>query len=146
MAVLAITTTLTFAAQAEEMATPMEAKELTNKAMELVATQGRETAFKTFADAAGDFQPKDLYMFCLDMQGVMIFHAKKPQLVGKNLLAFNKYGDMLFTDMTNLAKSEGEGWVNYHWPYPGSEEIKEKASYIKSASDHSFYCGSGAYK
>ncbi|OSM01413.1 cache domain-containing protein [Magnetofaba australis] len=146
LAVAALMISGASAANASDMATPEEAKELTIKAMALVESQGKDAAFKAFAQEGGEFLPKDLYMFCMDLEGVMTFHAKKPQLAGKNLMSFNKYGDMLFKDMIDKAKADGEGWVNYKWPYPGSEEIREKASYIKTDAAKSFFCGAGAYK
>jgi signal transduction histidine kinase len=75
----------------------------------------------------------------------MLSHAKKPQLVGKNLKDFNKYGDLLFQDMIAVSTGAGEGWVDYKWPYPGTEEIKEKTSYILTNKE-GFFCGVGAYK
>ena len=84
-------------------------------------------------------------MFCMDMDGVMLSHAVKPELVGKNLLTFNKYGDELFKNMIATAKASGEGWVDYKWPYPGTEEIKAKTSYVMTNKE-GFFCGVGAYK
>ena len=133
------------AATAAEMATPDEAKALSQKAQAAVNELGSEKAFATFADPAGGFQDKDLYVFCMDLNGVMLSHAKKPDLVGKNLLEFNKYGDFLFKDMVAVAKDAGEGWVTYRWPYPDSEEIREKTSYIMT-NNEGFFCGVGAYK
>ena len=130
---------------AGEMATPDEAKALSQKAQTTVNEMGSEKAFVVFADAAGGFQEKDLYVFCMDTEGVMLSHAKKPELVGKNLAGFNKYGDELFMDMIAVAKDPGEGWVDYKWPYPGSDEIKEKTSYILT-NNEGFFCAVGAYK
>jgi cytochrome c len=79
------------------------------------------------------------------MKGVMLFHAKKPALDGKNLLSFNKYGDRPFEKMVAVAKKEGSGWVDYKWPYPGTEQIREKTSYIMT-NKQGFFCGVGAYK
>jgi cytochrome c len=141
-AAAALLTTTAFAA---DMATPDEAKALSEKAQQTVNTQGKDKAFKEFADPNGDFQKKDLYVFCMDMNGVMLSHAKKPQLVGKNLLSFNKYGDELFKDMIAVAKKDGSGWVDYKWPYPGTDEVREKTSYIMTNND-GFFCGVGAYK
>ena len=136
---------IAFTATAGEMATPDEAKAMSEKAQSAVNELGSEQAFVVFADPSGGFQDKDLYVFCMDMDGVMLSHAKKPDLVGKNLLDFNKYGDLLFQDMVAIAKSPGQGWVDYRWPYPGSEEIKEKTSYIMT-NNEGFFCGVGAYK
>ena len=130
---------------AGEMATPDEAKALSQQAQAAVNETGSEKAFAIFSDPAGGYQEKDLYVFCMDMEGVMLYHAKKPELAGKNLADFNKYGDELFKNMIAVAKDPGEGWVDYKWPYPGSEEIKEKTSYILT-NDEGFFCGVGAYK
>ena len=129
---------------AGEMGTPAEAQAMSEKAAALVNQSG-EAAFTTFAAADGGFITKDLYVFCMDLEGKMLSHAKKPNLVGKNLKDFNKYGDMLFQDMIAVASGSGTGWVDYRWPYPGSEEIRQKTSYIIK-NDKGFFCGVGAYK
>ncbi len=133
-----------FAATAGEMGTPDEAKAMSQKAAALVNQKGSD-AFATFAAADGGFLTKDLYVFCMDLEGKMLSHAKKPGLIGKNLKEFNKYGDTLFQDMIAVASGKGEGWVDYKWPYPGSEEVKEKTSYIINNKE-GFFCGVGAYK
>lgn len=127
------------------MATPEQAKSLSQKARAAVNNMGKNKAFAAFSDPTGGFQKMDLYVFCMDLDGVMLSHAKKPALVGKNLLEFNKYGDFLFKDMVAVAKKQGEGWVYYKWPYPGTEEVKEKTSYI-AMNESGFFCGVGAYK
>ena len=137
--------TLMSTAVAADMATPDEAKAMSQKAQATVNEMGSEKAFVTFAQADGGFQAKDLYVFCMDNEGVMLSHAKKPQLVGKNLADFNKYGDELFKDMIAISTGSGEGWVDYKWPYPGTDEVREKTSYILT-NDAGFFCGVGAYK
>lgn len=132
-------------AVAADMATPDEAKAMSAKAQAAVNDMGSEKAFAAFAAPDGGYQEKDLYVFCMDNEGVMLSHAKKPQLVGKNLKEFNKYGDNLFQDMIAVSTGSGEGWVDYKWPYPGTEEIKEKTSYILK-NNEGFFCGVGAYK
>ena len=128
---------------AADMGTPDEAKALSQKAQATVNAQGKDKAFAAFASA--DFKPKDLYVFCMDMDGKMLSHPLKPELVGKNLIDFNKYGDSLFKNMIAKVKASGEGWVDYKWPYPGTEEIKAKTSYVMSNKE-GFFCGVGAYK
>jgi len=127
------------------MATPDEAKAMSEKAAAAVAEMGKDKAFEAFANPTGGYQEKDLYVFCMDQTGVMLSHAKKPEMVGKNLLEFNKYGDFLFKNMVELSKTTGNGWVDYKWTYPGSEEVKDKTSYIITHKD-GFFCGVGAYK
>lgn len=132
-------------AMASDMGTPDEAKAMSLKAQAAVNAMGGEKAFATFAADDGGFKDKDLYVFCMDLEGVMLSHAVKPELVGKNLLDFDKYGDKLFKNMIAVAKASGEGWVDYKWPYPGSDEIRDKTSYVMT-NNEGFFCGVGAYK
>ena len=131
-------------AAAPAMGTEAEAQAMSEKAMTEVDTNG-EAAFETFAKADGGYQDKDLYVFCMDLEGKMLSHPKKPELVGQNLLDFDKYGDKLFEKMVETAKSdEGKGWVEYKWPYPVTGELKAKKSYVIK-NTKGFFCGVGAY-
>ena len=130
---------------AQDMATPDEAKAMSQKAQTAVNEMGKDQAFAAFADENGDFRNKDLYVFCMDMEGVMLLHPLKPELQGQNLREFDKYGDKLFQNMIDTVKESGEGWVDYNWPYPGSDEVREKTSYVMR-NDEGFFCGVGAYK
>jgi len=47
--------------------------------------------------------------------------------------------------MIAVAKNPGAGWVDYKWPYPGTDEIRPKTSYV-ATNDAGFFCGVGAYK
>jgi signal transduction histidine kinase len=136
---------LAASAFAEEMGTPDEAKAMSLKARDAVNEMGRDKAFAAFADPDGEFRDRDLYVFCIDMDGVLIEQPIKPELVGRNMYNFNKYGDLLFQDMINLVKKSDEGWVDYRWPYPGTDEVRAKTSYV-AANDEGFFCGVGAYK
>lgn len=128
-----------------DMGTPEEAKAMSLKAQAAVNEMGRDKSFAVFTDKNGGFREKDLYVFCVDMDGVLLFQPLKPELVGKNLYNFNKYGDLLFQDMIAVAKKQGAGWVDYKWPYPGTDEIRQKTSYI-AVNKEGFLCGVGAYK
>lgn len=137
--------TLAGVVSAGAMGTPEEAKAMSLKARAAVNELGQEKAFAAFADPNGEFRDRDLYVFCIDMEGVLLSQPIKPELVGKNMYNFNKYGDLLFQDMVALARESGAGWVDYKWPHPGTNEIRPKTSYI-AMNDEDFFCGVGAYK
>lgn len=130
---------------AAETGTPEEARALSERARDAVHQLGKEQAFAAFASTDGGFMDRDLYVFCMGLDGVMLSHPLKPELVGQNLLGFNKYGDYLFQQMVTLAAGQGEGWVDYNWPYPGSDEVRPKTTYIIK-NDADFFCGVGAYR
>ena len=56
---------------------PDEAKAMSQKAAALVNDQG-EGAFAVFAAKDGGFLEKDLYVFCMDLEGNMLSHAVNP--------------------------------------------------------------------
>lgn len=125
------------------MGTEAEAQAMSEAAAAAVNQDG-EAAFAAFAQE-GDFMQKDLYVFCMDMEGKMLAHPKKPELVGQNLLDFEKYGDKLFQNMIAVASTDaGKGWVDYKWPHPASDDLKMKKSYVIK-NDKGFFCGVGAY-
>lgn len=137
---------LSLNAFAEEaaMGTEAEAQAMSEAAAAAVNKDG-EGAFTTFKQEDGEFIQKDLYVFCMDMEGKMLAHPKKPELEGKNLLDFDKYGDKLFQNMITVAGGdEGKGWVEYKWPHPASDDLKAKKSYVIK-NDKGFFCGVGAY-
>jgi len=145
IALMTMAMTLAGVASAGTMGTPDEAKAMSLNARAAVNELGQEKAFAAFADPNGAYRDRDLYVFCIDMEGVLLSQPIKPELVGKNMYNFNKYGDLLFQDMVALAKSSGSGWVDYRWPHPATNEIRPKTSYI-ATNDHGFFCGVGAYK
>lgn len=132
------------AAAPVEMGTEAEAQAMSEKAAKLVDEKG-EAAFETFKAKDGGFQDKDLYVFCMDDKGKMLSHALKQDLVGKDMIGFDKYGDKPFQKMVDTAMgAEGKGWVDYKWPLPGGTEPQDKKSYVIKNSK-GFFCGVGAY-
>lgn len=75
----------------------------------------------------------------------MISHPVRPQLVGQNLSTYNRYGQPLFQEMISVAMSSGEGWVEYKWPYPGTNELRQKMSYVVR-NEEGFFCAVAAFK
>lgn len=127
-----------------EMGTEAEAQAMSEKAAKLVDEKG-EAAFETFKAKDGGFQDKDMYVFCMDDKGKMLSHALKQELVGTDMLGFDKYGDKPFEKMVATATSaEGKGWVEYKWPLPGGTEPQDKKSYVIKNSK-GFFCGVGVY-
>lgn len=86
------------------------------------------------------------YFFILDERARMVMHPFKPELEGKDVSG-NKdpNGKLLFTEMTEICRKNGEGFVTYQWPLPGSEEIAPKLTYVKIFKPWGWIVGSGIY-
>lgn len=86
------------------------------------------------------------YFWINDMQGIMLMHPFKPQLEGKDLLGFkDPDGVMLFSNMVNVVRQSGKGYVPYRWAKQGNDDPVEKISFVQGFSPWGWVLGSGVY-
>lgn len=122
-----------------------EAIAMTRKAIALIQAEGTDKAYAAFRDLKGPFVMKDLYVFCMDMNGVVLVHGRNPGLIGKDLTKLKDTDSKLFVqDMVAVAKT-GSGWVDYKWTNPDTKKIEPKNSYVEKVDDKQF-CVVGIYK
>jgi methyl-accepting chemotaxis protein len=86
------------------------------------------------------------YFWVNDMQPAMVMHPIKPELDGKDL-SNNKdpNGKYLFVEFVKTVREQGEGFVFYQWPKPGSTDPVAKVSYVKGFKPWGWVIGSGLY-
>lgn len=86
------------------------------------------------------------YFWINDMNHIVIMHAVKPSLDGKDLSGLKDENDVyIFREMVKVSKQAGQGFVNYYWPKPGSEEAVPKISFVKLYKPWGWIVGSGIY-
>ncbi|WP_373070682.1 methyl-accepting chemotaxis protein [Sulfurimonas sp.] len=86
------------------------------------------------------------YFWINDTAPKMIMHPIKPSLDGKDLSDFkDPNGIYLFNEMVKVAKTKGEGVVNYSWSKPGFEKPQPKVSYVRLFKPFEWVIGTGAY-
>jgi signal transduction histidine kinase len=119
-----------------------EAKAMVDKAVPMLAQDGKDKAFPIFDDPQGPFVDRDLYLFVLDMTGTTVAHGTNKALIGKSLLNLKDADGKLFIqELLEVAKTKGEGWVDYKWPNPVTKKVEAKSSYIKKVGDYVVGCG-----
>lgn len=122
-----------------------EATVMTRKAIALIKAEGADKAYAALRDLKGPFVMKDLYVFCMDMNGIMLVHGRNPGLIGKDLSKLKDTDSKLFVqDMLTAAKA-GSGWVDYKWTNPDTKKIEPKSTYVEKVDDNRF-CAVGIYK
>jgi signal transduction histidine kinase len=132
------------AAEPCESASPGEAKAMAVRATALIEEVGPRQAFRTFMDPDGGFIDRDLYVFVLDLDGVLWVNGAFPDAVGSQALdAQTADGRYFVREMIALATTGGEGWVEYEFTNPCTGEFTEKVSFVKRAGR--FIVGVGAY-
>jgi signal transduction histidine kinase len=50
-------------------------------------------------------------------------------------------GKYFVREMTDLANTKGEGWMEYHWENPMTKTIQPKRTYLKKVDDFFIACG-----
>jgi len=118
-----------------------------HEAAALINSQGLEKAIEVLNDQNTRFVWKDSYVFLMDFNGKMLAHPFKPELTKKKhvLLMTDPTGKALFVHFVNLAKSTGEGWVDYMWPKPYKDTPRKKITYIYKVPGHELFVGAGVY-
>ncbi|MCZ2722556.1 methyl-accepting chemotaxis protein [Marinomonas sp. 15G1-11] len=88
----------------------------------------------------------DEYYFLQDYSASIIMHPISPSLIGKDLTkTTDANGKRIFADIVSVAKKEGEGFIEYVWPKPGSETPVAKVAYVKGFDGWGWIVGSGVY-
>ncbi len=143
--VLALLAPAVPAVAADDRASTKDAERMVHKAVEFLKKEGKEKAFPVFSDPKGPFTYRDLYVFVIDLKGVVLAHGTKKELVGKNDFNRKDSTGKLFTQaMIEIAKTKGSGWEEYQFENPASGKVEQKVAYVEKVDD--FFIGCGAFK
>ena len=107
--------------------------EAVNSAVELLETKGSK-AFKILRDKRSQYVYQDTYVFVIADNGVELLNVAFPKLERRNVIDYkDSEGNYFVREFINVAKSKGQGWVDYPWPKPGDVEKSQKSAYVKKA-------------
>ena len=127
-------------------ATVAEVTSFVEEGVKLCKEKGNEVCLKEFNNKNGKFIRGELYMFAYDFNGINRALGSNPQIVGKNLYKLkDASGIMLIQELINIAKTDGEGWLDYKWSHPQTKKITGKRSFIKRI-EGDLFIGTGYYK
>lgn len=88
----------------------------------------------------------DDYFWINDLRPFMVMHPTNPKLDGKDVSSIkDPDGVALFSEMAAVAKTKGQGVVDYRWPKPGAQEPVQKTSYVQLFEPWGWVIGSGIY-
>ncbi len=145
LALVSLALFLPAAPLAEDRATTKDAEKMVHKAVEYLKKEGKEKAFQVFSDPKGPFTYRDLYVFVLDLNGVMRAHGARPDFVGKNQMdRKDPTGKFITRDTIDLAKAKGSGWIEYLWENPATGKTEHKVVFAALVDD--LVVGCGAFK
>lgn len=119
-----------------------EAVSLVERAIQCTLDEGEETTFsKIKSGKRSDLLNKDLYVWIIDAQGMMLAHPDNT-LLGQDLFTLqDKKGRFFIKEILGVAKTKGKGWVDYWWDHPISKKIIPKRTYVQMFGDRIYCCG-----
>ncbi|MGH1589003.1 cache domain-containing protein [Methylobacterium phyllosphaerae] len=107
-----------------------EVEALVNKAAEVLDDQGSK-AFREFRRKGSPWRYADVYLFVMDMQGMVLLNAGNPNREGRNMLnERDADGKRFHKDFVDIVSNFGSGWVDYMFPRPNQAIPTVKWSYV----------------
>ena len=155
MIVLVIMASVVLVASAlAESATKDECVTKCKEAAQLIKEKGMEASFQALQDKDGKFVWKDTYVFVMDMDGKHLTHPLRPESVGKNVIGFkDSNGKLVVKEFIEVAKTKGEGWVEYMYPKPAELKkpeneriLSKKITYVYRVPGTDMFVAAGVWE
>jgi len=125
--VLAIVTSIVVAASVmAQSAIKDECVALCKNAAKFINEKGLDAGMAEIGNKAGKFVSKNTYVFLMDLDGNRLAHPYATPRDPKTIRLFDykdTTGKLFVQEYIQVAKTKGEGWVEYMYPTP--EELKK---------------------
>ncbi|MFT6910633.1 MAG: cytochrome c [Oleiphilaceae bacterium] len=121
-------------------ATPEEAKQLINEAVDFYKANGKEKTFTEINNLNGKLSRGELYIFVYDKNGLVVAHGANIEEVGKNTMELKDENGKFFGREIMQIGNDG-GSVDYIWLNPLTGKTQEKTTYTILVDDFRFNCG-----
>lgn len=110
-----------------------DARKMLDAASAQVKKQGMTKALASFNDPRGAFVHDDLYVFAVNLDnGKFEAHGMNPKWTGTDASDLHDVeGHPLIKEMLELAKTKGEGTVDYVWRNPVTNAVEKKRTFIR---------------
>ncbi len=103
---------------------------------------GKAKAFAEFSDPNSLFTFRSLYVFVIDMHGLILAHGADKKLIGKNLLGLkDSDGKPFIKQLIDTAKVKKNGWIEYKWMNSLTKKLTPKQTYFQREGDYIFAGG-----
>jgi cytochrome c len=107
-----------------------EIEALVNRAADMLEAEGAR-AFDAFRRKGSTWRYGDVYLFVVDLRGIVLFNAAHPNREGHDLLhERDADGKQFHHDFIDAVTRFGSGWVDYMFPKPGQSAPSVKWSYV----------------
>ena len=128
-----------------------QAKAIVKQAVDFAKKNPKDKFLEEVSGVKGQFhftkgQNNDLYIFVYDLEGKVLAHGVRRELVGVNRwTAKDPDGKSWIQDWTKMAKEKGSGWIEYKELNPAqNNKVMKKASWVELVNG--MVIGAGIYE
>ena len=90
----------------------------------------------------GRFIDRDLYLMAVGIDDFKFHaHGNNPRVIGNGPSSKDVDGKFFVKEMADLVRNGSQGWVDYKWAHPVTNEVRLKSSYVARAGDVAIACG-----
>jgi methyl-accepting chemotaxis protein len=90
----------------------------------------------------GQFIDRDLYLMALGANdSLFVAHGSNSRVLGTGNVSKDVDGKLFVEEMRQLANRAGNGWVDYKWAHPVTNEILVKTSFVQKVGELVIACG-----
>jgi len=130
-----------------EFGTRDEAVAMVHRVQDIFKKLGAEGTFAAIKRKAPGTVDRDLYAYIVDQNGVVMANGVIPTMTtGTNLWNFRDQNGKYFMREQVAACKAGQGWVDFRWLSPVTQQIDDKSSYIERIGDTTYCIGVGIYR
>jgi TRAP-type uncharacterized transport system substrate-binding protein len=129
-----------------EFGTRDEAMAMVHRVQDMFKKLGPEGTFQAIKRKAPGTVDRDLYVYVLDLNGIVMANGVIPAMTtGTNLYnARDQNGKYFMREKLELCRASKPGWVDFRFLNPVTQTVEDKSSYIERMGD---YCiGVGIYR
>lgn len=113
--------------------------------LETAEARFKEEAKKQIGNLRFGPDNKD-YFFILDTEMKMVMHPVKPSMVGNDQSELrDPKGKAFIQEMVDIAKKNGQGFVEYLWPKPDQDQPVTKLTYVQLFKEWGWIVATGIY-
>jgi methyl-accepting chemotaxis protein len=126
-----------------EHGTAHEAVEMARRGGEFCREHGRDALIAEVNKLGkGRFIDRDLYLMVIDAESAnFLGHGNNPRTLGLGSKNKDVDGKLFVQDMVRAARAQGQGWLDYKWGHPVTNEVLTKSSYFHRVGDVVVACG-----
>jgi cytochrome c len=119
-----------------------DVKRWVGKAIDFYKANRKEIALAEFSNLQGRFMRDGLYIYALDMNGVMLAHPINERYVSKDFYHIqDSNGKRFIKEIVDSANNVGSGWVDYKWFNPATRREQLKRVYFEKFNNVIFCSG-----